>query len=463
MTTNNPIHIGWEEWISLPELNLPAIKAKVDTGAKTSALHAFTVKKIKEQGEVKVRFGIHPIPEHPEIEVYCTALLVDEREVISSNGQVELRYVIRTMAKFGKEKWPIEISLTDRETMAYRMLLGRAAMEDKLVVVPGGSFLLGKHPAAYKTNVVKARKRKMHFCILSGSQNHYSTKRLITQAEHQGHQVSVIDPTRCYVDISANHPTVHYQETPLPHFDVIIPRVSSSITFYGVAILRQFESLGIFTLNSATAISHSRDRLLAHQLLNRSGVEMPPTAFAHNPKDIKGMIALLGGAPLTIKLLESPNSKRMMVLAQTNKAAEAVIRTMRGLNANFIAQQYIKERTSKDIWCIVLGRKVIAAMQKSPKEESNHLDDKSRHMSVITLTLQEKKLAVKAVRVLGLKFAGVNLLRTKAGPKILDVNSSPALRNIERVSDINIAKHLIDYLENHARPRLPKRLIGYQV
>lgn len=462
MTTHNPIHIGWEEWIALPELNLPAIKAKVDTGAKTSALHAFMVKKIKVEGEVKVRFGIHPIPEQPEIEVYCTALLVDEREIISSNGQVELRYVIQTMAQFGKEKWPIEISLTDRETMAYRMLLGRSAMEGRLVVVPGRSFLLGKQSAnVYNKMVSKRPKRKLHFCILSESAKYYSTKRLVSHAERQGHQVSVIDPTRCYVDISASQPTVHYQETPLPYFDVIIPRINPATTFYGVTILRQFESLGIFTLNSATAISHSRDRLLAHQLLNRSGVEMPATAFAHNPKDIKGMISLLGGAPLAIKLLESTSSKRMLVLAQTNKAAEAVIKTVRGLNANFIAQQYVKERNAKNIWCIVLGNKVIAAIQKSSFQDSNGNGETEREMVPIVLSVTEKKMAVKAARILGLKFAGVNMLRTKEGPKILDVNSSPALRNIETVTDINIVELVIQYLESHARPRLPKRLIGY--
>ncbi|MGD9592970.1 MAG: ATP-dependent zinc protease, partial [Candidatus Berkiella sp.] len=137
------LEIGWEEWISLPELNLPAIRAKVDTGAKTSTLHAFMVEKIVENNETKVHFGIHPIPGRPEIEIFCKALLVDEREIISSNGTSELRYVIRTSAQFGNKKWPIEITLTDRETMAYRMLIGRSAMQNRLLVVPEKSFLLG--------------------------------------------------------------------------------------------------------------------------------------------------------------------------------------------------------------------------------------------------------------------------------------------------------------------------------
>jgi ribosomal protein S6--L-glutamate ligase len=462
MAINKPLEIGWEEWIALPELKLPAIRAKVDTGAKTSALHAFMVEKIVEDGDVKVRFGIHPIPERPEIEIYCKAHLVAEREIISSNGQAELRYVIRTMAQFGKRKWPIEITLTDRETMAYRMLIGRSAMEGNLIVTPGKSFLLGAlSPSAYSHHVIKRHKKQLNICILSSAPASYSTTRLVSAAQSRDHKVEIINPLRCYVDISANKPTIHYQGKMLQRFDTIIPRIGPSITSYGLAVLRQFESLGTFCLNNSNAISHSRDRLLAHQLIGRAGIAMPVTAFAHYPGDIKDMINIVGGTPLVIKLLDGPQGKGV-VLAETNKAATAVIQAFKGLKANFIAQEYIRSHGSKDIRCIVLGNKVVAATEKSSPQDRELSSQFPVDISdPVIITSAEKKLAVKAVRILGLKFAAVNLLRTKDGPRIIDINSSPGLRSIEAVTGIDVASAVIEYLENHARPRLPKRIVGY--
>lgn len=454
------LEIGWEEWIALPELKLPAIRAKVDTGAKTSALHAFMVEKIVENNDVKVRFGIHPIPERPEIEVFCKAHLVDEREVTSSNGQTELRYVIRTMVQFGNKKWPIEVTLTDRETMTYRMLIGRSAMEGKLLVVPGKSFILGTlSSACYDHLTPRRQKRQLKICILSRARNSYSTERLATVIESRGHKVDVINTTRCYVDIGSSKPTIHYQGELLPRFDAVIPRIGPSITFYGVAVLRQFESLGVFCVNGSSSIQNSRDRLYAHQLLGRAGVAMPTTAFAHYPGDIKDMIKIVGGAPLVIKLLDGPG-RREVIYAQTNKAAAAVMQAFRGLEANFIAQEFIKDHSGKDIRCIVLGNKVIASFAKNTDDMGDFHPSKAH---TIKISSAENKLAVRAARILGLKFASVTLIRTKEGPRIIDVNSSPTLHWAERVTDVDIASMLIEYIENHARPRLPKRVVGYRI
>ncbi len=464
MANQKLIEIGWEEWVALPELNLPAIKAKVDTGARTSALHAFMVEKIVEDGDTKVHFGIHPIPERPEVEVYCKAHLVAEREVTSSNGQTELRYVIRTLAQFGKKKWPIEITLTDRETMTYRMLIGRSAMESKLVVIPEHSFMLGALcPSGYDHVVPKRKKRKMQICILNRSRNIYTTERLASAAESRGHKVEVINPTRCYVDISSNRPAIHYQGHSLPRFDALFAHIPPTATYYGVAILRQFESLGTFCINNASSIAHSRDRLFAHQLLGRAGISMPTTAFAHYPGDTKDMIKILGGAPLVIKLLESQQGKGA-VLAQTNKAAEAVIQAFRGIKANFIVQEYIHEPKTKDILCVVLGNKVITAIQQdSSSLELQHEEHVTKKARVTDITPMEKKLAIRVARVLGLKFAVVNFLRTKTGPRVIDVNCSPSFKRIEKITGLDLGALLIDYIEHHARPRLPKRLIGYTI
>ncbi|HRE31006.1 MAG TPA: 30S ribosomal protein S6--L-glutamate ligase, partial [Candidatus Berkiella sp.] len=223
--------------------------------------------------------------------------------------------------------------------------------------------------------------------------------------------------------------------------------------------------LGTFCINSASAIAHSRDRLFAHQLLSRAGVSMPTTAFAHYPGDTKDMIKILGGAPLVIKLLEGQQGNKGVVLAQTNKSAAAVIQAFRGLKANFIAQQYIQEPKSKDILCVILGNKVITAIQQETSSLELLTDEITipRKSQVIEITLVEKKLAIRAVRVLGLKFAVVNFLRTKAGPRVIDVNSSPSFKPIEKISGLDLGALIIDYLEHHARPRLPKRVIGYSI
>jgi ribosomal protein S6--L-glutamate ligase len=462
MAKQKLLQIGWEEWISLPELGLPVIKAKIDTGAKTSAIHAFMVEKVIEGNETKVRFGIHPIPNQPEIEIYCKAHLVDEREVTSSNGQTELRYVIRTMVQFGRKKWPIEMTLTDRETMAYRMLIGRTAMEGKLNVVPGKSCLLGVGDlSVYDSHIKRKKKKKLKICILSRARDSYTTDRLASVAESRGHSVEVINTTRCYVDISAK-PTLHYRGKILPRYDAVIPRIGPSITFYGVAILRQFESLGTFCVNGSSAIAHSRDRLFTHQLLGRAGVALPTTTFAHSPDDIKGMIRLVGGAPLVIKLLDA-SAKKSVILAPTNKAAEAVMEAFRGLEADFITQEYIKKGSGKDIRCFVLGNKVVAAYGREIFEKEDFNVDLPKKSKPIKLKLSEQKMAVRAVRTLGLKFALVNLFRTPEGPRIVDVNATPSLRGAEEILNIDIAELIIEYVEVHARPRLPKRVVGYHI
>lgn len=455
------LEIGWEEWVSLPELNLPAIKAKVDTGAKTSALHAFMVEKITEGGDTKVRFGIHPIPERPDIEVYCKAHLIAEREVTSSSGHTELRYVIRTIAQFGKKKWPIEISLTNRETMSYRMLIGRTAMEGRLTVQPTESCLLGQlSPTLYDEITSQRHHRKMHICILSREPNCYSTERLAAAAESRGHKVTVVNTTRCYIKIKSSKSSIHYQGAQLDIFDAIIPRIGASITFYGMAVLRQFESIGTYCLNNSIGIIRARDKLYAHQLLGRGDIGMPITVFGHVPGDMKDLISLVGGAPLVIKLLEGTQGKGV-VLAETTKAAQAVIQAFRGLKANFIVQEYVKESAGRDIRCIVLGNKVIASMERVAQEgefRSNlHQGGKSYP---IKITAEERKTAIKAAKLLGLNFAGVDLLRTHTGPKVLEVNSSPGLEGIEMITGKDLAGAVIEYIEHNARPTFSKHILG---
>ncbi len=461
MDKSKQIKIGWEEWVALPDLHLPAIKAKVDTGAKTSSLHAFKVEKFKDDGVDKVRFGVHPIPERPEIEVFCVANLVEEREVTSSNQQTELRYVIRTIAKFGKESWPIELTLANREEMSYRMLLGRSAMTNKLVVVPDQSCMLGELSAdSYSDKHITSEDKKLKVCILSREPKSYSTERLASAAEARGHEVDIINTTKCYVDIAAHKQAIHYQGEILKHYDVVIPRIGASITNYGLAMLRQFETLGTYCLNSSDAIKNSRDKLLAHQLLTRGKIAMPRTAFGHSPGNTKDLINIVNGAPLIVKLLQGSQGESV-VLAETNKAAQAVIQAFRGLGANFIVQEFEKESAGRDIRALVLGNKVIAAMERRGAEgdfRSNiHQGGKGY---AVKLSPEERKIAVKASKILGLKFAGVDMLRTDDGPKILEVNSSPGLEGIEGLTKKDIAGKVLDYIVENAKPTLVRRIVG---
>ena len=454
---------GWEEWVELPGLGLPAVRAKIDTGAKSSSIHAFMIEPYGRAGKQRVRFGVHPVPERPDIVVFCSAELVDQREITSSNGETELRYIIRTPLKIGGQEWPIEISLTNREAMQYRMLVGRTALRDTIIVDPNQSCAQGVlSPDLYdKLPKTKVRRSGLKIAILTREPDNYSTRRLVEAAEAHDHMVQVINTTQCYMNITSHRPEVYLGGKPLEGFDVIIPRIGASVTFYGMAVVRQFEAMGVYSLNSAAAIGAARDKLYAHQLLARSGIGMPDTGFARSPRATSELIKFVGGAPLVIKLLEGTQG-RGVVLAETKKAAESVISAFQGLKANILVQEYIKESRGTDIRCLVVGNKVIAAMKRQAEEgefRSNlHRGGKAIR---VKLTKEERTTAIKAARVMGLGLAGVDLLRSDSGPKVLEVNSSPGLEGIETVTGKDIASLIIDHIEKSARPPKvyrPKRL-----
>jgi len=447
-----PLTVGWEEWVVLPELGIPAIKAKIDTGARTSSLHAYAIEPYGRKN--RIRFKVRPLPERPELEIHCTAKMVDQREVTSSNGESELRYIIETKLTIGSETWPIEISLTNRESMAYKMLIGRTTLADKLVVQPNLSFLQGMLSTKIYDNLPasKSYHRQLKIGILSREPFTYSTQRLVEAAEDRGHTVKIIDTLRCYMNINSDRPEVHYDRRKLDDFDAIIPRIGASITFYGMAVVRQFEMMGTYCLNSSTAIGSSRDKLYAHQLLSRKKIGMPVTGFAHSLKDTEHVINIVGGTPLVLKLLEGTQG-RGVVLAETRKAAESVITAFQGLNANILVQQFIAEAGGADIRCLVIGNKVVATMMRQAAEGEYRSNlHRGGSAAKIKITPEERKTAIDAAKALGLNVAGVDLLRAKDGPKVLEVNSSPGLEGIEKVSGKDIASLVIEYLEKHARP-----------
>jgi len=451
---SEPMTFGWEEWVSLPGLGLPAIKAKIDTGAKTSALHAFDIEAFGPASHPKVRFAVHPIPGNDLISIPCSADILDRREVTSSNGETELRYVIGTEIKVSGRTWPIEVTLTDRGTMSYRMLLGRQALGEEVVINPSAScFQPELSFDAYHTARVRevAPQRALRIAVLSREPN-YSTSRLVSEGETRGHTVEVIDTTRCYMAINALAPEVHYDGKRLPRYDAVIPRIGASITAYGTAVIRQFESIGTYCVNGSEGITASRDKLHAHQILARHRIGMPMTAFAASPKDTDNLIELVAGAPLIVKLLESTQGKGV-VLAETKKAAQSVISAFRGLRANFLVQHFVKEAAGEDVRCLVIGSKVVAAMRRkaAPGEFRSNLHQ-GGSAEAVRITKSERETALRAARAFGLQLAGVDLLRGADGPKVLEVNSSPGLEGIEKCSGKNVAGLLYDEIEKRVRP-----------
>lgn len=287
----------------------------------------------------------------------------------------------------------------------------------------------------------------MKIALLSRNAELYSSKRLVEAAVARGHQVDVIDPILCYMNINHNALSIHYRGEALTGYDAVIPRIGASITFYGSAVLRQFEMMNVYCLNNAAAIGRARDKLNSLQLLARDGIGLPITGFADKPGDIPDLIEMVGGAPLVIKLLEGTQGIGV-VLAETRTAAESVIEAFMGLNANILVQEYIREAKGADIRCFVIGNKVVAAMKRQAKEgEFRSNLHRGGTATKVKLSKAERQTAIKAARCMGLNVAGVDILRSNNGPVVMEVNSSPGLEGIEAASEVDVADAMIEYLE----------------
>jgi len=288
----------------------------------------------------------------------------------------------------------------------------------------------------------------MKILILSRNKNLYSTRRIFDAGTKRGHQVRVVDYLRCYMNITSRKPTVYYGGESLGKADALLPRIGASQTFYGTAVVRQFETMGCYCLNSSEAITASRDKLKSLQILAQAGINMPVTGYASHTMDIEGVIEKVGSVPLVMKLLQGTQGQGI-VLAETRKAAESVMSAFRQLEADILVQEFIKESSGTDIRALVVGNRVVAAMRRiAPDGEfrSNvHRGGKAEH---VKLNPEEEKLAVVAAQVLGLRVAGVDLMRSNRGPLVLEVNSSPGLQGIEDSSGVDVAGEIIRFIEN---------------
>ncbi|MGL4585387.1 MAG: 30S ribosomal protein S6--L-glutamate ligase [Flavobacterium sp.] len=447
--------VGSEEWCSFSTLNIPAIKARVDSGAKTSALHAINIVPFEKDGEKWVKFDVNPLQNNGKTIIHCESKVVDKRIVKSSSGTRESRYVIQTEISIDNTTWLIELTLTNRDSMGYRMLLGREAMGGRVLVDPEKHFLLGQ-PTNEKLEEYytkpKTDKKGLRIGLLASNPELYSNKRIIEAGELRGHEMHFLNLKYCYMKLDANQPEIHYRGGRiLNDFDAVIPRIRPSMTYYGCALTRHFESLKVYSLNNAAAITQSRDKLFSLQLLLNNGIDIPTTGFANSPLDTNDLIKMVGGSPLIVKLLEGTQGKGV-VLAETKKAAESVINAFKSLNANILVQEFIKEANGKDIRCFVIDGKVVAAIQREavPGEfrANIHLGGTA---SIIKVTPEEKKIAIRAAKAMNLKVAGVDIIRSAKGPLLLEVNSSPGLEGIEGATNLDIASEMIKAIEKQVK------------
>ncbi|MDH5360954.1 MAG: 30S ribosomal protein S6--L-glutamate ligase [Gammaproteobacteria bacterium] len=445
------IVVGSVEWCSYPGLGIPAIKARVDSGAKTSSIHAFNIQPFSRNGKPWVSFEVHPLQNNRRTVVRCEAPIEDRRAVKSSSGNSEKRYVIRTPLLLDDKEWMVEVTLANRDSMGHRMLLGREAMSGRLLVDPADSYCLGDKSKQEIVDIYGTgddSSKGLKIGLLASNPDLYSNQRLMEAGDERGHDMVFLNIQNCYMKLDATAPEVHYRGgTVLNDLDAVITRIKPSMTFYGSALTRQFESMGVYTTNNSAAITQSRDKLFALQLLLQHGIDIPTSGFANSPNDTSDLIDIVSGAPLIVKLLEGEQG-RGVVLAETRKAAESVITAFKSLQANLLVQEYVKEAEGKDIRCLVIDGKVVASIQREARvgefRTNIHQGDTA---SMVKISSEEKKLAIKAAKVLGLKIAGVDIIRSSKGPLLLEVSSSPGLEAIEMASGKDIAGAMISALE----------------
>ncbi len=287
----------------------------------------------------------------------------------------------------------------------------------------------------------------MKIVLLSSNSKLYSSKRIVEEAKKKGHDIRVINPARCYMDITSDKPMVYFAKKKLNKIDAIIPRISQALTFYGMSVVRQFEAMGVYCANTADSIGRSRDKLLSLQLLAKQGLPLPRTSFASSTRQTEDLIKLVGGAPLVVKLLQGTQGKGV-ILGETHKASESLIDAFRELEANFLVQEFIKEAKGSDLRCFVVGDKVVASMMRVAKEGEFRSNIHRGATGVkVKITPEEREISVKAAKIMGLRIAGVDIMRSASGPKIIEINSSPGLEGIEGATKLNVAGKIIDFLE----------------
>tara|TARA_R100001039_G_C1853562_1_gene114875 strand:+ start:1888 stop:3345 length:1458 start_codon:yes stop_codon:yes gene_type:complete len=445
------IIVGSEEWCALPKLGIPAVKVRVDSGAKTSSLHAFNIRPFLRAGSSWVSFEVHPLQNNRRTIIRCEAEVIDKRVIKSSSGIGEKRYVVRTTLQHHDRQWDIELTLTNRDSMGYRMLLGREAMNGRILVDPAAGFLGGDIKHKQIEDLYREHTREtsgLSIGLLASNPDLPSNQRIMEAGEERGHRIRFYDVRQCYIKLDAEHPEIHYRGGRLLNgLDAVIPRIRPDLTFYGCALVRQFENLGIYSLNSAAAIGHSRDKLYSLQHLLQQGLPIPTTGFADSPLDSDDLIDMVNGAPLVVKLLEGPQ-RRGVVLAESKTAAESLINAFKSLQANLLVQEYVKEAEGKSLRLLVVDSKVVCAVERQALP-GQFRSNRQHGTSIVAarISSEERRIAIKAAKSMGLRVAGIDIIRARKGPLLLEVSSSPSLDDMEDVCGKDLAGALISAIE----------------
>lgn len=409
--------LGWEEWLALPDLGLPTIKAKVDTGAKTSSLHAYFVEPFGSAARPMVRFGVHPIPGRDDVQVICTAEVIDRREVTSSNGDRETRYVIRSNVSMGGRTWPIDITLANRETMAYRMLLGRQAILDDMVVDPTSSF---RQPRlGYKVYGTRVRaaddRRALRIALLTRQPDGASNRRLLRAIEARGHSSLIIDRSRVSLLVDSAQPAIFVDGRTLEPVDAVVVRGGKTLSTFSAAIVRQLELLGARALNSADALLRAGDPLSMRQTLARNGIRVPETAVSHVSK--------------------GPNRGEGHILADDldPSGRSALLR-----------------------FATVGGRAVAAMARDAHTRSSLETEGENWHKYEGSAAEPARRLAEDTARALHLGLASIDVVETRQGPVIADVTPTAPISLFERITGAAFAEAVVVEIEQQTRIPAPR-------
>lgn len=458
--------IGRAEKIDLLDFGMSEVPAKVDTGADTSALWVSSIEE-KEDGLYFVLFS----PESPNYTGAVQRFTKPDytiTRVANSFGQKELRYKVKLRIRVKDRSVRATFTLSDRSEKTYPILLGRKLLHGKFLVdVTGGDPLreLEEQKAASLEAELRKIKRRagpsggLRIAILSKGPGNYSTKRLKEEALRRGHDVRVVNYAKCYVTLESGKPVVRYAGESLHDIDVIIPRIAANLTLYGTSMVRQFELQNVFTTTTSIAITRSRDKLRSTQLLAKAGIGIPKTVFARETADLDDVLDQVGGAPVIIKVASGTHGNGV-VLAETKKAAKAVMQAFYVEGVSFIVQEYVSESAGTDIRAFVVNGKVVASMKRQSLDDDFRSNlHQGGEGTIVKLTDEERRTAIKAAKAMGLPICGVDMMRSDRGPLVLEVNSSPGF-GIEKVTGRNVAEKIIEYVEQHAKSGRRKDKVG---
>jgi len=432
--------VGREEWVGLPDLGIPAIRAKVDTGAQTSSLHAFAIHRHDVKGRPRVRFGVHPLPETPDIELFCEADLVGEREITSSNGATELRFIIAAELEIAGRRWPIEISLTNRESMTYRMLLGRQALREVVVDVAEACRHGAPRPDAYAgLRHARHAERPLSIALLARNGSSATAMRLEETGRARGHGLVLLEIARCGLEMRGGAAQLLHDGAPVARPDAAIALLGGRASAASLGLLRHLESTGVRTLNGSVALAAAADPLQRLQSLLRRGLEMPAMGIAA-AADAPAMLARLGGAPVYLRPLAG-NRRGERVFAETETAAKEAIAAISGPVLLQHAGESIRLRR-----CLVIGRRVAAALGPPPGSPGRG----GRRPRRGRPAKEERRLARRAARALGLQVAVVDLLSGPSGPLVLDADPLGDIAKFENAAGLDAAAMIFEQLERRA-------------